>query len=132
MSHADYALLALCLWREARGEGHAGMTAVGCIVRNRVQKRNSSYYAEVTRPLQFSSMTAPHDPQLGFYPTPGDVAWTQAQLIAGNLIDGDVADITNGSTLYYDESISFPAKWDKSKVIPQGKIGRFFLFRETA
>lgn len=131
-TQADYALTSICLYREARGEGNTGMTAVACVIRNRVNKRNSTFYAEVVRHLQFSSITAPGDPQLIVYPAESDASWQQAQLIAGNIIDGVVQDITVGSTLYYDDSIAFPKSWDRSKVVATIKIGRLNLFKEIA
>lgn len=130
-THTDYAVLALCLWREARGQGQAGMTAVGCVVRNRVQRHNSSFYTECTKKWQFSSISAPGDPQLGLWPAASDLIWGAAQILASNLIDGHVDDITNGATLYYDDSIAFPASWNRNKVVPLGMIGKFHMFREV-
>lgn len=106
------------------------MLAVACVIRNRVQKHNSTYYAQVVKPLAFSSITAHNDPQLTTFPKDSDASWIQAQLIAGNVMDGGVNDITNGATLYYDDSISFPKGWNKDAVVPVGKIGRLNLFRE--
>lgn len=130
MTPADYFMTALCLYREARGEGNAGMTAVGCVIRNRMHRRSSTAYAEVVKRLQFSSITDPKDPQLAVYPLAGDAAWQQAQLLAQNVLNGDVQDITQGATLYYDDSIAFPASWDATKLTPLGKIGRLNLFKE--
>jgi len=131
VTHADYALTALCLWREARGEGNTGMLAVACVIRNRVQKNNSTYFAQVVKPWAFSSITAHGDPQLTVFPKESDPSWIQAQLIATNVLDGGVNDITNGATLYYDDSISFPKSWNRDAVVPVGKIGRLSLFREV-
>ena len=78
MDFADQFMSALCLWREARGEGTDGMTAIMCVLRNRVARHNSSYYAEVIKPWQFSSITAKGDPQLGLYPQPTDSQWQLA------------------------------------------------------
>jgi len=128
---SDYAMTALCLWREARGEGHAAMVSVACVLRNRVQRRGTSFYAEVVRPWQFSSISAKGDPQLTNYPAPADPFWQMAQDVARAVIDGQAQDATQGSTLYYDDSISFPATWNRAKVIPTVKIGRLNFFRET-
>jgi len=121
-SHADYAFTSLCIWREARGEGQAGMTAVACVLRNRVHKNNSTYFAEVTKPWQFSSITAKGDPQLGLFPGATDGLWTTAQLTAGNVIDGDVQDITNGATLYWNPA---GIESDKTYVLPDGSQVKF-------
>jgi N-acetylmuramoyl-L-alanine amidase len=131
MNHADYALVALTLWREARGEGTTGMTAVACVIRNRVHKHNSTPFAQCVKKWAFSSITDPKDQQLTLYPVDTDPQWQQAQLIAGNVLDGQTQDITSGATLYYDGSISFPSSWNLAAVKAVGKIGRLNLFREV-
>lgn len=130
MTPADYTLTAICLYREARGEGNTGMTAVACVIRNRVQQRHSTPYAIVTAKWQFSSLTDPHDPQLAIWPAETDAAWQQAQLIAGNVLNGDTQDITQGATMYYDDSIPFPKSWNLAVLKSLGKIGRFNIYRE--
>lgn len=123
-------MLALCMWREARGVGSDGMTAVGCVLRNRVVRQQTSYYVEVTRPWQFSSITAKNDPQLGLYPMLTDNSWALARQIANGISSSSLVDTTDGSTLYYDDSMDFPATWDKSKVKATVKIGRLNFFKE--
>jgi len=106
----DEFALALVIWREARGEGSPGMQAVGCVVRNRVMARGSSYYAEITRPWQFSSITAKGDPQLGEFPAIGDPVWIECQSFAAGILAGTVADNTGGAQFYYATSIPLP-RW---------------------
>lgn len=145
MTHADYFMTALCLYREARNQGQTGMTAVACVLRNRVHKNNSTYYAEVTKPWQFSSITAKGDPQLGEYPLVADPNWITAQLVAGNVIDGDVDDITNGATLYWNpngitssamftlpngQAVKFPQSWNPAAVKWVATIGAHIFLRE--
>ena len=129
-THADYCILALTLWREARGEGLTGMKAVGCVVRNRVNRRGSTYYAECTRLKQFTSISTPGDPQLANWPRENDSTWVDAQLAAGNIIDGQIGDVTDGATMYYADSIPFPEKWDRSKLRQTVTIGRHIFFQE--
>ncbi len=112
MNPNDLFMLSICLWREARSQGVDGMTFVGCVVRNRVLKHSSSYYAEVVKKLQFSSITAPGDKQLGLYPGEKDLLWMQAQNISHDVIYGNGTDITQGATLYYN-----PDAIDKGKTI---------------
>ncbi len=129
-TYADYFMLSLCLWREARGESVDGMTAVANVIRNRVVKHDSSYYSEVTKMWQFSSITAKGDPQLNLYPSQHDASMLTAVGITESVIAGQTQDNTFGSTLYYDDSISFPSSWDKSKVQATTKIGRLNFFKE--
>lgn len=126
----DQLALSLCIWREARGEGQQGMLAVACVVRNRVHKHNSGYALEVYRKWQFSSITASGDPQLHLFPTISDPTWAQAQKIAADVISGQAEDITNGSTLYYDDSIPFPKNWNRSKCKFACTIGRLHFYIE--
>lgn len=132
MSAADQFMTALCLWREARGEGNAGMVAVGCVIRNRTLRHSSSYYAEVIKPWQFSSITASGDSQLSKYPLVGDASMLLAVQITDSLmgISGAQPDVTGGATLYYDDSISFPSSWNPNRVQATVKIGRLNFFKE--
>lgn len=130
MNFADQFMLALCLWREARGVGNSGMVAVGCVIRNRVSKYKSSFYIEVTKPLQFSSITAKGDPQLTNFPKYVDPSWQLAIKIAIGFASDAIADTTGGATLYYDDSIPFPRDWDVHKVEDTIKIGRLNFFKE--
>jgi N-acetylmuramoyl-L-alanine amidase len=54
----DTFLLALAIYREARGEDLAAKIAVGCVIRNRVQHPSwygRSWFEVITKPYQFSS-----------------------------------------------------------------------------
>lgn len=130
MTHADYFMLALCLWREARGEGRRGQVAVACVIRNRVVKRQSSFYEEVIKRWQFSSITAKGDPQLGLYPQSYDADWVQCKVIAQDIVDGKLQDETLGATLYYADSMAFPGSWDIAKVKETIKIGHHTFYVE--
>jgi spore germination cell wall hydrolase CwlJ-like protein len=131
MTAADEFMTALCLWREARGEGESGMTAVACVIRNRAAKHKTSPYVEIVRPWAFSSITAHGDPQLSTWPKDGDSTWIAAQKIAARVLNESTPDITRGSTLYFDSSISFPKTWNRAAVEPTVKIGRLNFYREA-
>jgi hypothetical protein len=124
----------LCIWKEARGEGHAGMLIVGCVIRNRAIRHRQTWGQVVWKKWAFSSMTDPNDPQFHKKaPEPTDVeypSYVVAGQIVQDLTDPAAQDITKGATLYYDCSISFPKSWNKNAVVPLGKIGRLNLFRE--
>lgn len=124
-SPVDIAFTALCCWRESRNQGAAGMTAVASVIRNRALKRLTSPFSEVTRKLQFSSMTAPSDKQLTLYPVSLDPLWVAAQSIATSVLDGTVPDPTQGATLYFN-----PDAIQTTKTITL-KDGRTVPFPET-
>jgi spore germination cell wall hydrolase CwlJ-like protein len=148
VEHRDYFMLALCLWREARGEGPDGMTAVGCVVRNRVVRNVSSYYEEVVKPLQFSSITAPGDHQLCLYSHENDHSWQVAEEIARKIIDREIGDLTAGATLYWNPAgiaekdskpytlkdgsiVRFPGSWNPHAVLQTVRIGAHIFLREV-
>jgi hypothetical protein len=125
------------------------MTAVGCVVRNRMLKHSSSYFTEVTKRLQFSSITAPGDPQLTVFPTELDAIWKLAQSVAALIVLETTPDTTNGSTMYYAPKAltggnvaptpieingvdrPFPKGWDRTKVKFEAVIGNQIFFSEV-
>jgi spore germination cell wall hydrolase CwlJ-like protein len=124
--HTD--LVALCIWREARGEGPDGMHAVANVIMNRAVRHHMTPTQVVMTPLAFSSMTAHGDPQLSVYPVKSNPSYVIASKLAGSLLT--TPDITKGATLYYDDSISFPHSWNREAVVATVKIGRLNFFRE--
>jgi spore germination cell wall hydrolase CwlJ-like protein len=146
MTHADYFMTSLCLFREAAGEGREGQIAVAWNIVNRTNKRHSTPYAEVVRPWQFSSITAPGDVTLTKYGSETDATWQQCQLLAADVLEGQIADPTSGSTLYYNPNgikttstislpdgriIPFPSTWNAAKVEFVIQIGKHFFWKEV-
>lgn len=104
MTLDDYnkSLLAICMWREARGEGPDGMRAVGCVIRNRVNDWKLRWATVIIGHNQFASMTVKGDPETVLWPGPGD-----AQLvltIADEIYAGTHLDITGGAHYYANEA----------------------------
>jgi len=113
------------------------MTAVACVIRNRVNKHGSTPMAQVIKPWAFSSITAKGDPELTLYPSDSDAQWLQAQQIAQRVLDGHTDDITGGATLYYAPKsiqtsasiqipsgiIRWPAKWNPQAVTYACTVG---------
>jgi spore germination cell wall hydrolase CwlJ-like protein len=142
----DYSDTALCLWREARGEGSQGMSAVACVIRNRVHHRNSTYSAEVYRAWQFTSMSVASDPEFHLMPPASDPTWAQAQAIARGVINGTTPDVTGGATLYWNPAgisssktfaltdgsvVKFPATWNPAAVRETTRIGHHIFLIEV-
>jgi spore germination cell wall hydrolase CwlJ-like protein len=117
------------MWREARGAGQVCMKAVGCSIRNRVQRPSwwgNNYIDVITKKWQYSSMAAPNDPQLIKYPQVGDVEFDLALQIASDVITGNAVHPMPGADSYFDDSIS-PPKWVTSETFC-GKIGRITFY----
>ncbi len=104
------------------------MVAVGCVVRNRVNAHSSSYYAEVVKPWQFSSITVKNDPEVNLYPSVVDAQWLAAQKIAVEIMDGILADTTNGAQFYYATTIPLP-QWAENMTMTC-QIGRQRFYKE--
>lgn len=87
MTDADHLLeaflLALCIWREARGESMRGKRLVASTIRNRVEDPRwpDTYAGVVTQKWQFSSFNA-GDPNALLFPVPGDAAWAECVAMA--------------------------------------------------
>ena len=98
----DQDLLSLVCWREARGEGELGMTAVCCVIANRVGKPGfaRTLHDVVMGRNQFSSMSIPTDSQFQLHPKDGDLQYLYCQSLVQQVMAGTVNDPTHGA-LYY-------------------------------
>lgn len=104
----DLVLLALCCWREARGEIKAAQVAQAWSVRNRVERPNfwdwgEGYSGVILKPEQYSSFDR-NDPNATRIPQAADASWQQCLSVAQDVYQGIGADPTAGCTHYYDRS----------------------------
>lgn len=106
----DEFVLALTLWREASNQGVSGMTAVACVIRNRMHKWGGSFYTQCIAHNQFSSMVIKGDPNTVRWPMPSDSAWLTAKAIVVGIISGATEDLTKGA-LYYDNPATATSPW---------------------
>jgi len=130
-NYTDQDLLALVIWREARGETHDAKFAVGCSIRNRVQHPRwwgRSYHTVILDPWQYSSFNA-NDSNSQKFPHPGDEAFADCEAAASSVISGD-ADTTGGAVSYFDKSLdAHPPKWASSPQFKQcPDIGDFHFY----
>ena len=119
---------ALTMWREARGEGQDGMRAVGHVIDNRAKLHGLSWAQVVYQRLQFSSMTAPGDPQLTTVPIVPDPQFNDAYAIADAIMAGNDEDNTDGAISYYATSI--PAPYWAASMVQTVQIGKQIFFKE--
>lgn len=109
----DLVLMTLCVWREARGETPACRLAVACSIMERVHTPGwwgHDIQSVVTKPWQYSSMTATHDTQLTRYAVTNDLGWAACMRLVSDAINGTAANPAPGADSYYDVSIEAP-KW---------------------
>lgn len=108
MTIADQFLIAITAWRENRGGGFTGMQSVINVILNRAKLRNQTPYQICTARLQFSSITAPNDPETILYPSSSDISWPIAVQLTEQAVAGTLEDITEGATSYYALTIPAP------------------------
>ena len=98
-SLTDIELLALCLWREARGDGRDGMRAVAHVILNRTHSPNFPHSLRdvILAPAAFSSFLS-SDPQSLRFPSPQDPSYLVALDVAQTV--GTDPDLTRGAHYY--------------------------------
>lgn len=141
----DKVFAAVCAWKENREAGIPGLTSVINVLQNRANRDRTDIYSEAVKRLQFSSLTAPGDPELVLWAADGDAQWQQALVLAKRAGNGALDDITGGAMDYYAPKgqtwtkrytlpdgtvIPFPDSWDESKVVYTVTIGGQYFFRE--
>lgn len=120
---------ALCMWREARGEGRDGIRAVGHVIANRAKAWNKSWAQIVYQKVQFSSMTYGADPQLCNVPVSPDPQFVDCYEIADLIMQGGDFDNTNGALYYFATYIPMP-DWAKG-MIQTASVGGQLFFKEA-
>jgi len=107
-------LLALCIWREARGEPYAAKLGVAWVVRNRCTLAPQEGFKHtlvdnILKPFAFSSFNT-GDPNSIKFPEDGDLNWLDSIVAAESL----EADPTMGACFYYSPPLtSAPMAWGK-------------------
>ena len=96
----------LCVWKEARGDGHAAMNAVAHVIFNRVGASGfpNNLHDVIYGKNQFSSMSISTDPEYNLV-APGVTdpqypSYSDATNIVNAIVAGTDSDPTNGA-LYY-------------------------------
>lgn len=105
--------LALCIWRESRGESLLGKLLVGQTVENRVRDPRwpDTYISVITQKFQFSAFNQ-NDPNVVTYPKEDDLMWPDCVAVAEFIISAP-GKITMANH-YHAKSIT--PSWAKDKV----------------
>lgn len=99
-------LLALMIWREARGQSFQAKIAIAHVVNNRLRDPKGPYknchtlIETVTKFAQFSSMTIPGDPNLVKWPLESDLSFQECCSAVQDMIQS-TSDPTNGCNYYH-------------------------------
>ena len=134
-SRYDCALLALVLWREARGEPVEAKRAVAWVIRNRVLRPSwwgKTWSEVITKRWQFTSMTGRGDANLLKWPDERDTAWQACLEVAAAVQVGQGTDPTQGATHYFDRSLdATPPAWAGDAAMQHVMdIGAFHFYRQ--
>lgn len=132
------AVLARCLWGEARGAQLHEKQKVGAVIRNRVRwwipkPVGAAAWAKVIlQPYQFS-WTLANDPNLPKVLDPirfePEAVWEVCCRVAEGIVRGGLADDTLGADHYYDRSMDAkPPSW-AAQLTPTIQTERFRFFR---
>ncbi len=149
ISLAPAAILALCGWGEARGEGADGIKAVINVVNNRVNRGGwyvskeitrlaSAYHGVIIKPFQFSCVS-PGDPNRqklldiandysGAVSRDGVLA--KCLDLSVQLVQGFLDDNTGGATYYHTKQMNPYPKW-ASSFAKTVEIGNQIFYRES-
>lgn len=108
----DIHSMALCVWKEARGEGQIGMCAVAHVIKNRV---GSPGFARTIHDVvygknQFTSMSVPSDPEFNLIPPPSDPQFAYALWLCQLALQGTDIDPTRGAH-YYENAETATSGW---------------------
>ncbi len=125
----EVTMLALLIWREARGQSIEGQIQVGYTVKNRIDHPKwwgKDWIEVIFKKWQYSSLTDPRDRQLTRWPGSNEESWLQAISIAYNIYYGTVHPKYKSADSYYDDSIRPPRWATRDKML--GKIGRIVFY----
>ena len=134
----DIASLALCAWKEARGEGAEGMTAVMYVVTHRACVwYKGSIHAAIYAKNQFTSMSVPNDREFNLQPSPDDPQFAYCEAVAHDVLtDTQEVEDPTGGALYYANLNEVTSGWFVEKIVndpanhPQtAVIGKQTFFR---
>jgi N-acetylmuramoyl-L-alanine amidase len=100
----DIHSMALCVYKEARGEGLSGMQAVAHVIANRVGQPGFAHdlHNVIFGKSQFTSMSVVSDPEFNLIPPPGDNQFSFCQALCPQVLRGDNPDPTFGAKYYYN------------------------------
>jgi spore germination cell wall hydrolase CwlJ-like protein len=109
---SDVDLMALCCWREARGEGPMGKRGVCHTILNRVNARSffgHDIQSVILKKYQFSSFNAT-DPNVDKWPAETDPSWMDSQAAAQQVLNWNDPDLTAGALYYFSPPLTAPPR----------------------
>lgn len=116
--------MALCVWREARGESMLGKLLVAQTIENRVTDKRwpETYVGVITQRWQFSAFNA-NDPNALQFPAETDAVWPDCVAAADFVINAPTP--LSASNHYHTTGVS-PAWKDDSKIVAREQHHIFY------
>lgn len=117
--------LALCVWREGRGESQLGKVLIAQVVENRVNDSRwpDTYVGVITQPLQFSSFNR-NDPNSVKFPRENDSEWLECV----NAADTVLRSVQSFTTANHYHTKNIMPSWADPKKITN-KEGNHVFYR---
>lgn len=147
MTIQDQVISALTAWRENRQPPYqADLQSIINVIMNRAAATGDSPYHVCTQHAQFSSISM-MGPEADLWPVDNDPQWLLALSLVAQEVAGTLADLTDGSTLYYaplsiqttakitlpaGTIVPFPQGWNAAVVKYQVRIGNQLFFTQSA
>lgn len=130
---SDVILMALTIWREASNQPRAVKVGVACSMQNRVERPSwwgTDILSVLGKKWQYSSLTAPGDPNLVRWPLSTDASWWESVDVAEEALSGELHENpVPGADSYFDESIppdKRPTWATPDKFV--GQLGAFYFY----
>lgn len=116
----DVHSLALCAWKEARGNGISGCVYVMHSVVNRVDTPGfpKTIHDVIYQKNAFTSMSVPSDPEFNLEPKSNDPVWLACLADAPEVLKG--ADDPTLGAVYYSNEENVTSGWYKRNIIDSG------------
>ena len=125
-------MLALVVWREARGQAFACKLAVAYVAVTRAEDPRKNWWGDdmlavLFTPMQFSSVTDKHDAQLVLWPRE-NASWTECLRAAAAAYFHWEKNPAPGATHYHSFKVQDPpAAWGKADFIV--KVDDIYFFK---
>jgi N-acetylmuramoyl-L-alanine amidase len=108
----DVYSMALCVWKESRGEGTIGMQAVAHVIKNRIGAVGfpKTLHDVIFQKNAFTSMSVASDPEFNLIPPPGDTQFAYCATLCPQVLNGADPDPTDGAH-YYENAATATSGW---------------------
>jgi N-acetylmuramoyl-L-alanine amidase len=108
----DISSMALCIWKEARGQGLIGMRAVAHVIANRVGAPGfaRTLHDVIYGKNQFTSMSVPSDSEFNLVAPAGNGEFAYCMQLCPTVLSGGDQDPTDGAH-YYENPKTATSGW---------------------